>query len=411
MTDLERVQRDQDLAIVNGFNLKPTVYALGTPVNQIGVDNYRASRAQYDELPSVEEVVNNLIEKIKEEDRYDFETEIPSFSYTENNILFDEEGRLLIPTPWALKQLIERSRPQSGINHEAALKAASYVSDPSCPKWLRKDIVNYYLHHALKNKKPINVVFRTREPIYISGVDKEIHNQLFAVVSNRYNRDCDTDVLARIMAKNVEEIGVPAKAEAIYDGQRFKMTVWYHSDIETPVAGELFKAGVIIESADDGSRGISVTPTVWRNLCLNFIILDKATQTIKFTHLKSDLYESISDAIDLSMSKVSVFGEVWAEANKEKIINSIYKDYDATSVFEALVKQGHIKISGCDRNEMVARLVNAWSKEPGYTRADIVNAITRAAHENSWSSPWTTTELEEQAGELLYNKLVLNLNE
>jgi len=408
MNDLDRVNRDKDFAEVMGFKLKPTVYAMGTPVNQVGIDNYKASRTEYENLPLAEEVAESISQKIASEHRLDIEQELIDTTYDVENILYSSEGNGYIPSSWALKQLIERSRPQTGIHHEAAIKAASYASDPQCPDWMRKDIVDHYTNHALKNKKAISVVLRTRDPIYLSS-ENEDFKQLFAVVSNRYNRDCDADVIAKMMARKVEESGVPAKAEAMYDGQRFRMTIWYHSDIKTPVAGELFKAGVIIESADDGSRGISITPTVWRNLCLNFIILDKATQTVKLTHLRSDLYNDISEAINSAVAKVSGFGEIWTKANKDEIVDSIYDNYDATHVFEALVKQGHVKITGCDKQEMVDRLCAAWVKEPGYTKAAIVNAITRAAHENSWRSPWATTELEEQAGELLYNKLVLKL--
>lgn len=408
MNDLDRVNRDKDFAEVMGFKLKPTIYTLGTPVNQTGIDNYKASRAEYESLPTADEVATNISGKIAAEHRLDIEQELIATSYDETNVLYSSESLGYIPSSWALRQLIERSRPQTGIHHEAAIKAASYASDPQCPDWIRKDIVNHYINHSIRNKNPVEVVLRTRDPIYLSS-ESEDFKQLFAVVSNRYNRDCDADVLAGMMAKKVEESGIPAKAEAMYDGQRFKMTIWYHSDIKTPVAGELFKAGVIIESADDGSRGISITPTVWRNLCLNFIILDKATQTVKLTHLRNDLYNDISEAIDSAMTKVSNFGEIWAKANKDKIVDSIYEHYNSTMIFEALVKQGHVRITGCDKQQMVERLCAAWDKEPGYTRASIVNAITRASHENSWRSPWATTELEEQAGELLYNKLVLKL--
>jgi hypothetical protein len=47
----------------------------------------------------------------------------------------------------------------------------------------------------------------------------------------------------------------------------------------------------------------------------------------------------------------------------------------------------------------------AWDVEPGYSKAAIVNAVTRAAHTEEWRS-WTTSEdLERAAGELLYARV------
>jgi hypothetical protein len=76
-------------------------------------------------------------------------------------------------------------------------------------------------------------------------------------------------------------------------------------------------------------------------------------------------------------------------------------------VFRALIKAGYV--SAPDGAEVaVDNYHQAWLKEPGETRSAYVNAITRAAHESPWSNPWATDELEEQAGKLLYNHVVLS---
>jgi hypothetical protein len=269
-------------------------------------------------------------------------------------------------------------------------------------------LANFYLLGAVKQGQinPLTGFFRTRiDPI------EEGKRQLFAVVSDRYNRDCDADRIARIINTYVEESKVPAKATALYDGHRFRMSILYHTDIKTPVVGELFKAGVTIDTADDGSRGITVTPMVIRNLCLNLIILDKATQSINLTHLRTNLYDSVSGAIRAAFDKVVDFGKKWADAREERILDSIYEHANPEEVFTELVKQGHIKISGVPKKELVEKLVNAWRVEPGYAKSDIVNAITRAAHTSTWGSPWVGTDLEEQAGKLLYNKLHINMRD
>jgi len=54
---------------------------------------------------------------------------------------------------------------------------------------------------------------------------------------------------------------------------------------------------------------------------------------------------------------------------------------------------------------MVERLQRAWDIEPGYSKAAIVNAVTRAAHTEEWRSWQTSEELERAAGELLYARV------
>lgn len=411
--NIKRAETDQEIAERNGFTLKPTIYPFGTPVNTWGVNNYSASRKEYEMLPLVDDMVAELDSVIKAEDRWDDTLPLQELWMMPDRAIISEaiDGVRYLPSEWAHKQLIERTRPYDE-NNDAVVKAASYASDLGSPNRFSKDITNYYLKTSA-DKKGRSIVsnFRTRK------IDTELeesyggYRELFAVVTGKYNTDCDANQLAEMVRRKVEDSKIPAKADGLYDKKRFKMSVLYHSDLEvteTPVAGELFKAGFTIESSDDGSRGISITPMVMRNLCLNFIILDKATQRVNLTHLRSELYESVSDSIDIAMKKVSEFGERWGAASKEKIVSKVYSDIDPEKIFTQLVKQGHVKLHGFSKDEMISRLISSWEHEPGYMKTDILNAITRAAHRFNWNSPWTSTDLEEAAGKLLYSKLALD---
>jgi hypothetical protein len=84
-----------------------------------------------------------------------------------------------------------------------------------------------------------------------------------------------------------------ARAEVVYDGYRARLSVLFHSNIvpERCVAGEIFKAGVSIITADDGTGAIRIAAQVWRNLCRNLIILDRASQTSVTRHVGQNLGE------------------------------------------------------------------------------------------------------------------------
>jgi len=51
-----------------------------------------------------------------------------------------------------------------------------------------------------------------------------------------------------------------ARAEVVNDGYRARLSVLFHSNLlrERCVAGEIFKAGVSITTADDGTRAVRI---------------------------------------------------------------------------------------------------------------------------------------------------------
>jgi len=230
--------------------------------------------------------------------------------------------------------------------------------------------------------------------------------QIFAALGSRYRTDCDTDALARVIATAPRAQG--AKGEFLYDGHRAQIKAIYHSDIkpDSAVAGEIFKATVIVDTADDGSQGIKVRAGVIRNLCRNLIILDESEQSETTAHVGEDLAQSVSDMIARAFVKIEAFGSAWGNATKERILDEAANVYDVETVFKKLWDAELIGVTGdLDEAAQIGRFVRAWKKEPGYTRADIVNAITRAAHEEAWGNPWDCTDLEEQGGQLLYNRV------
>lgn len=111
------------------------------------------------------------------------------------------------------------------------------------------------------------VALRTRAT---DGDEREV----FAVVGPRYTPHDIDQVAAQVSAAVPHD----ARADVLYDGYRARMNVLFHSDIRPDrcVAGEIFKAGILVTTADEGSGAIRISPEVWRNLCRNLIILDYA---------------------------------------------------------------------------------------------------------------------------------------
>jgi hypothetical protein len=397
MSNKQRAEDDEMLALTNGFSPKPPVFELGTPVNNWGVDNARKSRKNWEELPLAQDDCVSYIDIINSEDRQDISYELNKFRMNEVGAI--DGPTMYVPTEFALSSLVQKTRVVSNLRGaQAVVKAASYVSDPYSPLELRQEIVNYYLSTSKKSAW-------LRSRVHKRSVGRE----LFGVFSDRYDRSWSVNNILELVRQKLELSDNPARSETTYDGHKFRMSIVYHTAIEPEnyVAGEFFQAGVDISLADDGSQSIRLSPFVLRNLCLNLIILDRASQTIELTHLKKDLGKAINEGIDAALHKVEGFAEKWSLAGKESILDGIYDNLDPVKVITKLVKAGYGKIPGLNKDEAAQKIYGAWKKEPGYTKAAMVNAISRAAHENNWTSPWITQSLEESAGELLYNKVYL----
>jgi hypothetical protein len=383
--DLDRAITDEAAALDAGFALKAPLYALGTPVDTFGVNAYRASRRAFDELPRLRDVVDEAVARIRGEQRVDRELTLGDLAMQHTGRVglgvFGDGGARI--TRHAFGQLVRRAGLPAG--------AAGYLT--ACPAPLRAANLDEWLPRAAHMPSLVRARREHGEPT------------ITAVLGTRY-RPFDADAVSTAM---LESAPIGARGEVQYDGSRFELRATWHSDIapDGAVAGELFKAFVAVETADDGSRAIRVRSGVVRNLCRNFLVLDVAEQESAAAHRGADLPMVVRKLIHEAHAKVAHFAEVWTAARRDKVLDGIYGAYDSRPVFAELVRQGLVEVPGVEDDEMVARLVRAWEREPGNTKADVINAITRAAHEEPWSSPWTSGALEEQAGRLLHARVVL----
>ncbi len=216
-----------------------------------------------------------------------------------------------------------------------------------------------------------------------------------------------TPNIDKIAAQIMEGVPSNARAKVIYDGYKSRIDVLFHSDLkpEKAVAGEIFKAGVIITTADDGSGSIKISAQMWRNLCLNLYIIDNAKELITSRrHFGAGIAKAVEEGIKVAQSKISYFMEKWDAGTIEDVCERYNVD-NADTILRALAFNKVVHVSGVRKAEMYKRLKRAWEKEPGHSRVAFVNAVTRAAQEEPWKR-WTDEEdLERVGGRLLYAKV------
>jgi hypothetical protein len=441
----ERSRADAAAAIAAGFSPVAPVYERGSRVNETGVANARRSRVEHDAKPLVVDAATDLISRIRGEQRRI--AVVPS-----GNIGMHEDGRVALFSTTVdgkdagdMSLALSRSAFGSllsrlgigGADYLARLPAKARAanvnlwrsiisgSDPEMAKEAT-DIAQSMGREPAGTAESCAFRVRTR-----GGKD-----EAFAVVSPEYS-PFDADIIADAIRRTC--LSAPtmtttvdgqdfiadlskARGRMTYDGAKSRFEVMFHSDVrpEGYVAGEFFKAGVLVRTDDTGGGSCKVVPVIWQNLCLNLIILDVARgDEISIRHVGSvaKLTAQFEKAFMRSLDKIGHFLKAWGYACKETMMEATRKAYAKCpaneekalpGLFNGMLQTGLVSIPG-KRRDVVNELVRQWhadnssAKTQGLTRASLVNALTRYAHTIQIDDPWAEDEIQRDAGRLLFN--------
>lgn len=412
-----RSHADRDAAEAAGFAPQQPLYTRGTMVVDLGVENARRSRLEHDAKPLVKEYCANFVEKIRQEDRQD--TVFPTTS-----LRMTEEGRIRVSMED--ETMLLTSRALSSMTNRLGFGGASYL-EKCWPKlramnfnqWGRRleqaESARLEAENADRDplKKPVDramMKLRHRK----NGDDREV----YGAVTESYAA-FDVDKIAEALA-----LATPpdARGTVTYDGYRARFEVMFHSNVvpEKYVAGEFFKAGVIISTEDTGGASITGRSTVFQNLCLNLIVIDRAEQPIfKLKHIGSVelLADRFRAGFKRALGTIDHFLKAWNYAVEEDVVKEVRQVEKEPlpadnreimkGIFNALLKQDRVLVPG-RRSVVVPKLMQMWEKDTsaaaGFTRAAVVNAFTRYAHEEPHEDPWTEDAIQIGAGQLLYGR-------
>lgn len=361
--------------LLNKDDLSKTWFAHGTKMMESGVAKAMAGRQQWENLPFVDESCDALIERIKSEQRIDVVTAIKNLSVDHIGVLRGTSVGLVM----------------EAIGWNQLAKFAPDSMDSRL-----KTNLNTWMRSSDKKTK-----LRTRNPNVATNL-----RQCFASVGTSYS-SFDWDQLASVI-KNTKYPN-DARAEVKYDGSRATFEVVLHNpyDIDELSVGRAFRVAIVISSADNGTEGYRIKFKAVRIACINCTLIADENLVFRTTHRGNKTAEVIEAAVRASSHALDNFAARWSAA-----YTKMYHDrYDGTQLgaeetFKRLIAAKKIVIPHMDRDELLANLMTAWTLEPGDTVAHVNSAITRMAHESasSWKSPWYQEDLEETAGELLYQK-------
>jgi len=353
-------------------------------------------------MPRTLDGLTGIREAVRDERRRDLVIYPQRLRMTSTGLLYREDGarnadgtpKTIVLEDNGLRQLCARLNDQFP-------RAADFlkVLDPA-------DRAEAFNKQIVKVDKEFEIKARTRTPL---GTVPSV----YAMVGKTYSA-FDADRIAEVLADPFRDLESEFGSEnaprgmAMYKPDDSSMRVdaiWHADSIVNLAAGDVFKAGLRFRSSDSGGGSIKADLLVWRNLCKNLIIIDKkSVEVLRRTHRGSmeGIVVDLTAATERAKEFIAGFAKDWgylraAPISKVEIYGETYNT--VPEALRALVDQG--RIDGLTANAAaVEALLSGWSKEPGHTLADIINAVTRAAHESKFGID-KQEKIEKAAGELV----------
>jgi hypothetical protein len=400
-----------------GFAPKQSIYERGTMVVDMGVSNAKRSRKDWEAMPLVDDYTNEFEERIAAEERSDESVDAFGLRMT-------KDGRIGIPGPASDRAKLVTPTAFQGLTTRLGYGGASYLT--KCSPELRQFNFNAWGSTLTKEREEKRV-----EAAVNGGTVDEGHlvlrtrngageREVFGAVTDSYT-SFDVDKIAKAFGLALSNMG--ARGRVTYDGNKARFEAIFHSNVkaEDYVAGEFFKAGIIVRTDDTGGGSIRGNATVWQNLCLNLIIIDRAQQDLfRIRHIGSveELAKRFRAGIEAGKEKLGYFLKAWGFAVHEDVLAEARKvDADVPvriedalpGLFNGIMERELVPVKG-RREENVKHLVRMYGEDTSaarrddyLSRASVVNAFTRFAHEVN-SDPWAEDEIQRAAGGLLYGR-------
>lgn len=369
-----------------GIKLPPPVYAPGSRINETGTGNLRTSRLEYEAMPDTVDGLRDIARSIAAEERKDYTVKASDLRMLNNGTLItpsgefateDEGLRHLARTLLVSGQREARIASILGRDEESTLFPRGHGLLSAMPPDLRAQVFNRMVKDQSRPEQ--RVTLRTR-----TYGDKP---SLFAVVGERYAA-FDADKVAMLLASSLDGLG--ARGAVTYDSRTttLKADATFHADqVVDFAAGDVFKVGASFRSNDAAGGSIRGDASAWRNRCLNLIIIGVGSAPLFAVQHRGDtdrVRADVSEGLTQADAVFQHFAARWGKLRQTAITSVTLWGETFSTVPDALtwaVDNGKID-RVMARDAMVQSLIQAHGQEPGDSLADILNAITRAAHES-----------------------------
>ena len=397
---------------IGGDASEETWFAPGTEMMQSGKDTFRSKAQLHANMLPVAEAFSHGIERVKSEGRgISDPVDLTACRLTEAN---NGKGYALVRPGMApidleyqgLDQLfgkVSQGMPGPLARMIHTLPAGGFI-----------DIANKQLERAGRFVTSPTVV-------RVQDRDHRGRRSAFSVVGEGFcplplDRVLETALTE--IERVAESAGIDPRGVVTYDPRTtlatFKAT-WHAPEEYAARVGDPIEIGLKGKAGGAGNSFLTMQQALTLIRCINCTLMTWAvTQKLRHSGSKARTpEENIKHGlgrVDVAVDRVvggmaegvRMFGGLWGIL-KDTPIQSVAlagaKHTDVREALEAMVEKGQI---GKDiaRDALVQSLTDGFDREPGGSLADLVNAVTRAAHEGMLNDiqQW---QLEQEAGELM----------
>lgn len=378
-----------------GFSIPATMYSPGTRMVQTGVNEYRRRHAEWADRPLFSDVAAEVRDRIKAEDRRDMLVNLSDLRMSNDGQFYrkSQPGKMSLP--------LELSALERLLSYATEVMPQSKRLFPLLDPRVRAKVWN-------------SQVAKLTEDTWVKlGIRRDENREwsIYRVVSPKYSAHAGADVIldALISATQNQQLRGTVSYDPTTTIVAFDAAVTADPIKLDPVVGDLFRTGLRGITADGAQYGsISINPFVGRIACINCTMIDSYAPGLRMIH-RGDLpglIPGIRGVAAETAKAVRLFADDW------KLLRSTpATDRHALAALGLLQKEREKAISVPDvltvltgqrgRNLPSAEALSAaYDAEPGESLADLMNSITRAAHEGLLSDlqRW---QAEREAGALI----------
>lgn len=318
-----RIAAQERLADDLGFRLPPPLYRRGMLLRDGGAARVEALRKEWSDMPAVADAVAAFKRVIEGEQREDVPVDIGAARFNDDGTVLTTPRGVFTCEADGWPTLANRLATVADVPLIGA--ALAKYAGPLAPMrgdYLRKlqaeinrdHDVESVLAREAERKVPAAPAMKLRTRVSATGLGR----QVYAVTSTRYT-SFDVDRVAQVVADMVAEDGGDYRAEIDYDGRSARINVVTFTDVDgvDAAAGEVYKAGFTLIADDVGDGGIAAEAEVWRNRCLNFIIVKASRVRVESLQHRGEITEltaKVRKAVAAAMAKIKPFAAMWNRA-------------------------------------------------------------------------------------------------
>ena len=329
----DRAATDEATCARLGLALPPAFFALGTTLVDIGVDNARKSREEFECLPPAREAMASTEAEVVAEDRKSFAVGLSDLTLADDGRLCREGDGLRRETlrlgleADAARQLQLVLRQKVGIGGDPGIVTGLEFGDAAvvgnaARMWNRYAAILREREGKGTERKQASLLTRMVE--VAPGAPRQ--RQVFAAVSEKY-AECDAGKIAHACGELVGDIEALAtrdgktadvRAEVVYDRKRVSIDLLTHTTVrpDEQVVGDVFRTGLRVRSDDTGGGSLVISSVAFRIACRNYTVVSANGAVTRIRHIgdPARLLERLQEALAASSGALATFAVQWSKA-------------------------------------------------------------------------------------------------